>query len=307
MLSLFFFLGGPLSAEETSLTLSPPPKGEVEANDLIVSASVSGPLSQAMDLGNARLFVDGRNVTGLCLRTQGYLSYRPMSPLPPGAVEARLEFTNGVVRQWNFQVVPSHLIKTVSHDAHEALGEYQEMTVKMEGEPGLKATFSIDNDEKEYPMEEVSRGFYQGTYTVKPGDYYLGVPIKGHLHLGSRVETRKSGEEANLFGHLFRVHIFEPLSGKAPSNNFVIKGRTRPGSRVSIVPRLSFNKNTQAPLSRWSTDAAGTIEADVDEDGFFEVGYGVPLSLPNLSVVLAVYAVSPDGERSVPITLRYDF
>lgn len=293
--------------EETSLTLSPPPGGQIEANDLIVSVSCAGPLSDALNLASARLFLADREVTGLCLRTNGYLSYRPMSPLDTGSVKARLEFQNGVIRQWDFEVVPTALIESVSHNAEEALGEYQEMTVTMKAEPGLRATFSLDNDEQEFPMEETSRGFYEGKYTVKPGDYYLGVPIQGHIHLGSRRESRASETEANLFGHLFRVHIFEPLSGKAPSNNFVIKGRTRPGSRVSIVPKLSFNKNTQAPLSRWTTEPTGTIEADVDDEGFFEVGYGVPLVLPNLSVVLAVYAVSPEGERSVPITLRYNF
>ena len=287
--------------------LSPPQDGKVQSIDLVVSATVNGPLKEALDLRTAKLFVGDHDVTGLCLRTDGYLSYRPLSPLPPGPVDAKLEFTNGVVRQWSFKVVPTELIESVTHNAKEALGEYQELEVTMKAEPGVKATFSIDNEREEFPMEEVSRGVYEGTYTVKPGDYYLGVPIQGHIHLGSRVESRASETPAKLFGHLFRVHIIEPKSGKAPSNNFMIKGRTRPGSKVSIVPRLSFNKNTQAPASRWSSGGGGSIEAKADENGFFEVEYGVPITLPNLSVVLAVFAVTPDGERSVPITLRYDF
>lgn len=294
-------------AEETSLLLNPPPNGEVQSIDLVVSATVSGPLREALDLRTAKLFVGGRNVTGLCLRTDGYLSFRPMNALEPGPVDAKLEFSNGVIKQWSFDVVPTSLIQEVTHNAEEALGEYQELEVTMKAEPGVKATFSIDTNRKEHAMEEVSRGLYRGTYTVKPGDYYLGVPIYGHLHLGSRKESRASEEQAKLFGHLFRVHIIEPLPGKAPSNNFTIKGRTRPGSKVSIVPRLSFNKNTQAPASRWSRSGGGSIESKADEDGFFEIEYGVPISVPNLSVVLAVFAVAPDGERSVPITLRYNF
>lgn len=222
-------------------------------------------------------------------------------------MEAKIEFDNGVVRSWTFEVVPSRLIESVTHNAKQALGEYQEMEVTMKAEPGVKATFSIDNESEEYPMEEVERGVYKGTYTVRPGDYHLEVPIKGHLHLGSRRESRVSEEPAILFGHLFRVHIIEPKPGKAPSNNFLIKGRTRPGSKVSIVPRLSFNNNTRAPSSRWSSQAGGSIEARADDEGFFEIEYGVPISVPNLSVVLAVFAVAPDGERSVPITLRYHF
>jgi hypothetical protein len=70
---------------------------------------------------------------------------------------------------------------------------------------------------------------------------------------------------------------------------------------------LSFNSNARFPSSRWSSQAGGNIEAKADEDGFFEIEYGIPISVPNLSVVLAVFAVAPDGERSVPITLRYQF
>lgn len=312
VLILFFliFLAYCLPAgaeEETSLLLSPPPQGQVSSNDLVVSVSVSGPLSKALDLESAKLFVDGRNVTGLCLRTGDYLSFRPLSPLSPGQVSARVEFSNGVTREWSFQVIPSQLIKSVTHNAQEALGEYQEMKVEMDAEPGLEAGFLIDHRGEEYPMTETDRGHYEGIYTVKPGDYYLGVPITGQLHLGERVESRDSQTPANLFGHLFRVHIIEPLSGKAPSNDFMIKGRTRPGSKVTIVPRLSFNSNTPAPASRWSESGGGSIEAQADKDGYFQIEYGVPLSLPNLNVVLSVFAVTPSGERSVPITLRYSF
>lgn len=304
---LLLLLSSGASAEETSLLLNPPPEGKVQSNDLIVSVTVSGPLADALNLDTAKLFVGGRNVTGLCFRTDGYMSYRPLSAPQPGPVEARVEFSNGVTREWTFEVVPSQLIKKVEHNATEALGEYQEMKVSMEAETGLKASFVIDHGRKEHPMEETSRGHYEGIYTVKPGDYFLGVPVTGQLHLGDRIESRDAEEPAKLFGHLFRVHIIEPLSGKAPSNNFMIKGRTRPGSKVSIVPRLSFNSNTPAPQSRWSSGGGGNIEGKADEEGYFEINYGVPLSLPNLSVVLSVYAVSPEGERSVPITLRYQF
>jgi hypothetical protein len=307
MLVLLGLLSSAGWPEGTSLLLSPPPDGEIQSMDLVVSVTVSGPLSEALDLAQARLFVGGRNVTGLCLRTKDYLSYRPMNPLQPGPVEARLEFANGVVREWKFQVVPTELIESITHNAVDALGEYQEMKVQMKAEPGVKATFSIDTDREEYPLVEVSRGIYEGTYTVKPGDYFLEAPIHGHLHLGSRRESRTSDKPVTLFGHLFRVHIIEPLPGAAPSNNFLIKGRTRPGSKVSIVPRLSFNKNTRAPSSRWDSGGGGSIEAYADDEGFFEIEYGVPIKVPNLSVVLAVFAVSPSGERSVPITLRYNF
>lgn len=300
-------LWNPARAEETSLRLSPPPDSEISSRDLVLSASISGPLSEALELGGAKLYLNDRDVTGLCLRTESYLSYRPLTPLQPGVVEARLEFTNGMVRRWQFEVVEVSLIESVTHNAEEALGEYQELQVQIVAAPGERVTFSIADERHEYPTEEVSEGVYEGVYTVMPGDYHLGVPIRAHLYSGEGEEQHDSEKPASLFGHLFRVHIIEPLSGKAPSNNFLIKGRTRPGSKVSLVPRLSLSSNTPAPSSRWDRDGGGSIETRADEDGFFEVEYGVPIALPSLSVVLSVFAVTPEGERSVPITLRYKF
>ena len=291
-------------AEQTSLLLSPPPKGEIQSRDLVVSVTVSGPLSKSLNLGTAKLFVGKRNVTGLCLKADGYMSFRPLTPLKPGPVIARLEFANGVIREWEFEVVPTELIQSVTHNAKEALGEYQELVVKMSAEPGIRASFLIDNKRKSYPMTEVSRGQYEGSYTVQPGDFFLGVPIHGQLHLGSRVESRESDTPAKVFGHVFRVHIIDPKSGKAPSKKFVIKGRTRPKSKILIVPRFSLLSNSAAPNSG---NSGRSIEAYANDDGFFEIEYGVPITLPSLSIVLAVYAVSPDGERSVPTTLRYNF
>lgn len=295
-------------AEQTSLLLSPAPGSEVEASELVVSVTVSGPLSEALNLSTARLWVDGRDVTGLCLRSGSYLSYRPIAEMPKGAVQARLEFANGVIKEWAFTIVATELIESIEHNGQEALGEYQELKVVMKAEPGLEASFSIDKERQEHPLTEASPGVYEGTYTVKPGDYFLEVPLYGHLKTGTRTASREAEVPVSLFGHLFRVQIIEPLSGKAPSNNFMIKGRTRPGSKVSIVPRLSFSSNTKAPSSRWSSDGGGgSIETRADEEGFFEIEYGIPISVPNLSVVLAVFAVTPEGERSVPITLRYSF
>ena len=273
----------------------------------MVSVSVNGPLVESMNLAQARLFVNEREVTSQCLRTDRFLSYRPLAEPSPGPVQVRLEFPNGIEKAWSFQVAAPQVISRVTHNAgKESLGEYEEFEVTMEAEPGLKATFLIGEDDKEHPMTEASRGVYIGTYTVSPGDFYLGEPVIGQLHMGSRVEKMQAKEPATLFGHLFRVVIFEPKSGSETANNFDIKGRTRPGSKVVFVPDLSFQRNTRAPSTQ-GRGGDGSFETRADERGYFTVNYGVPISLPNLSVVMSVFAVTPDGERSVPVILRYHF
>ena len=299
-------LSDAFAQEGTSLSVSPLPNASVRGDDLMISVSVSGPLVETMNLAQAKLFVDGMDVTMHSLRTDRFLSYRPFSPPSPGPVNARLEFPNGVERSWAFQVAAPKVIESVTHSATDSLGEYEELVVTMEGEPGLKASFVLGDKDKEHPMTEASRGVYIGTYTVAPGDFYLGEPVTGQLYLGSRVEKLEAKEPVTLFGHLFRVVIFSPKSGSQTPKNFDIKGRTRPGSKVTFVPDLSFNRNSRAPNTQGG-GGDGSFEARADEQGYFTVNYGVPISLPNLSVVMSVFATTPKGERSVPVILRYHF
>lgn len=296
----------PVLAQDTSLSVSPLPSSTVRPEELMISVSVSGPLVEAMNLAQARLFVNGREVTGQCLRTDRFLSYRPPVPPESGKMEARLEFPNGVEREWAFEVSRPSAITSVTHSATESLGEYEELTVTLEGEPGLKASFLLGDEEDEHPMTEASRGVYIGTYTVKPGDFYLGEPVTGQLHLGPRVEQLRAKKPVTLFGHLFRVVIYSPKSGSQTPKNFDIKGRTRPGSKVTFVPDLSFQRNSRAPNTQGS-GGDGSFETRADDQGYFTVNYGVPISLPNLSVVMSVFATTPKGERSVPVILRYHF
>lgn len=306
VLILALFCPAASSQEQTSLSVSPLPEARVSPEELMISASVSGPLVESMNLAQARLFVNDREVTTQALRTDRFLSYRPLALLPPGPVKARLEFPNGVERSWAFEVVGSQVIRSVTHSATESLGEYEELTVTLEGEPGLKASFLLGDEEREHSMTETERGVYVGTYTVKPGDFYLGEPVTGQLHLGSRVESMQAKKPVTLFGHLFRVVILSPKSGSTVPNNFDIKGRTRPKCKVTFVPDLSFQRNSRAPNTQ-GRGGDGSFETWADEEGYFTVNYGVPISLPSLSVVMSVFATTPKGERSVPVILRYHF
>lgn len=307
LLTILLFSALPIWAQGTSLSLSPLPDSSVSRDDLTVSVSINGPLAEALNLSRARLFVAGKEVTAQCLRSDRFLTYRPIATPQAGVMEARLEFPNGVERSWSFQIAEPHVIESITHSSvGESLGEYEELTVTMKAAPGYKARFLVGEDDKKiHPMVEESPGLYVGTYTVVPGDFYLGEPVIGELNLGQRTEQKTADKPVTLFGHLFRVVIFSPQSGTSTPNNFDIKGRTRPGSKVTFVPKLSFQKNTRAPNTRSGSGAS--FETRADEQGYFTVNYGVPISLPNLSVVIAVTAAAPDGERSVPVILRYHF
>ena len=48
-------------------------------------------------------------------------------------------------------------------------------------------------------------------------------------------------------------------------------------------------------------------KAEADADGNFSVHYGLPLTLPNMQVVLTVTATDAEGNRSIPTMVRVKF
>lgn len=302
-----------------SLNFEPANESTVLVDRPVISVSLPGSANYLHD--SARLWVNGKEVSGSCLRTPMFVSYQPMTEVKKGLI--RVRFTIPIVGQedpaelrWTFMVDPAGRIKRVSHDGKEKLQEYDELTVTMEAETGGEAWFTIDRIPGRHKLKEIEEGVYQGLYLVKPGDYAMGTRVTGFLTFGPKTEEREAEDQVVIFGHLFRVKIYEPADGSEVPTQFKIRGRTRPNSKVTLVPQIGFNENIAAPNSSninnpRASDAAssgtGSIETKADENGFFEFDYGVPLRLPNMRVVMAIYAVEPEGERSVPRILRYRF
>ena len=269
----------------------------------------------------ARMWINGKEVSGSLLRTPSFVSYRPMFDLKKGPIQVR--FTIPIVGRdpaelrWTFQLDPRGKVVSFSHDGGEQrLQEYDELKVTMKAESGGEAYFTVGSIGRRQPLTETKDGVYEGTFTVEPGDYAMGAKVKGFYRLGPRQETIEAEDKVIVFGHLFRVKIYEPVDGSEVPTQFQIKGRTRPNSKVTLVPQVGFNNNMDAPNSsnannpRTSAQAAsgsGSIEVEADDKGYFVLDYGVPLRLPNLNVVMSIFAVEPGGERSVPRILRYRF
>ncbi len=318
LLTLLIALGcAPATAQP--LTFEPANESTVHEFRPVISVSLPGKSEYVHDA--ARLWVDGKEVSGSCLRTPMFVSYQPMSEMKKGSV--RVRFTIPVVGKeptelrWTFKVDPTGRIKRVSytHDGGDQLQEYDELTVTMEAETGGEAWFTIERIQGKHELKEIEEGIYQGTYLVKPGDYAMGAKVKAYLTFGPKTEEKEADQDIVIFGHLFRVKIYEPADGSEVETQFKIRGRTRPDCKVILVPNIGFNDNMAAPNSSNVNTATGqaaggttgSIETNADANGFFEFNYGVPLRLPNMRVVMNIYAVDPEGERSVPRIMRYKF
>jgi hypothetical protein len=296
-------------ARATPLTLQPLPGGTVPERRPVISVSYLGDdraLAQS-----ARLWVNGREVTAGCLRAPNFLSYQAPVPMPEGEVQvrftARTSNAESLEEAWTFRIQARNRIQAVRHDATGELGQYDDLMVEMEAEPGGEAFFEIEGLREDLPMQEVSPGLYRGTCGVLPGDYRLQASVIGHLRTGSEVSSMSAARPVSIFGHLFRVRILEPANGSQVPLNFVLRGRTKPFSRISVTPKIGFDEGMSAPTRDDPSSETGSIPAEADAEGFFTVRYGFPLKLPNMHLAITVVATDHEGNRSIPAFLRLRF
>lgn len=293
----------------TSLTLQPLPGSTVPERRPVISVLYPG--NDRTLAQSARLWVNGREVTAACLRAPNFLSYQAPLPMPEGEVQvrftARTSDAESLEKTWDFRIQSRNRIQAVRHDAEGKLGQYDDLLVEMEAEPGGEAFFEIEGVREDIPMQEVSPGVYRGTYGILPGDYRLQAPVIGHLRTGSDISSKSAPSPVSIFGHLFRVRILEPANGSQVPLNFVLRGRTKPFSRISVIPKIGFDEGISAPTRDDPSCDTGSIPAEADAEGFFTVRYGFPIRLPNMHLAITIVATDNEGNRSVPTILRLRF
>ncbi len=297
------------SAGARPLQVTPPPGSIVtEARPVICVDLPTGGVIQPQD---ARLWVNGSEVTGSCLRTPTFISFQAPGRMSRGPVEVRFVARTAdgppLEQTWTFQVDPASPILAVYHDAERELGQYEDLQVDMQAEPGGQAWFEIEGLPDAIPMEEVTPGQYRGTYTVGTSDFRLQARVSGHLRTGSAVFRREADRPVSLFGHLFRIRVDEPRDDAQVPLNFVVRGRTRPFARISMTPRIGFNEALTPPTRDNPETDTGTIPGEADAQGNFAIQYGFPLRLPNMRLAITLVATDREGNRSLPTTLVVRF
>lgn len=297
----------PLPAQPLDLVPAPEEKVQEERPCIQVSWPEGAVLAQ-----KCRLWMNGQEVTGECLRNGRFLSFRPYKAPAPGTVAVRFQTEDPqgqpVERSWKFQLAPSAWIQNLSHDAKTDLFEEDVLQVQFRAPSRGKANFTIGNLGP-VEMAEKEPGLYQGSYRVRSSDTALNSPVLAHYQKADHREVAVAHPPVKIFGGFYRVRITAPADGSLVEQNFVLSGHARPGSRVSVIPKIGFGDNTPSPTtnSNTVTGTAGSIPAEVDEQGNFQVEYGMPILLPGMQVVMSIFAVDAEGNRSMPTIVRYRF
>ncbi|MBX3166427.1 MAG: hypothetical protein KF760_03400 [Candidatus Eremiobacteraeota bacterium] len=307
LLLFLALLTPPLLAQP--LELVPAPEEKVQEDRPCIQVSWPEGAVQAQ---KCRLWMNGREVTGECLRSGRFLSYRPYKAPAAGTVEVRFQAEDPMgqplEKSWKFLLAPGAWIQNLSHDARSDLFEDDTLQVQFRAPSRGKASFTLGNLGP-VEMSEKEPGLYQGSYRVKSSDTSLNQPLTAHYQKGDHQEVAVAHPPVKVFGGFYRVRITSPADGSLVEQNFVLTGHARPGSRVSVIPKIGFSDDIPSPTTNSNAVAgtAGSIPAEVDEQGDFQVEYGMPILLPGMQVVMSIFAVDAEGNRSMPTIVRYRF
>ena len=293
------------------ISIDPPAGSQQEAERPTISISFGTPESVRYDM--TRLWVNGSEVTGNCLKAPTFVSYRPFVALPSGPVTVRAKIyyidLDPQEFSWTFNLQRSEAIKKIQVTSPHELQTYEDLQVELQGRPHGKAWFEIEDYRYDIPLVEDPQkpGTYKGYYRVRRGDSRLRAQIIGHLELEGQTYSLRYAEPVAIWGQLFKVVVTDPPNGGELPLNFKTKGRTAPNCNISIVPKIGFS-DTIDPANRISeTDSMGSIPCESDAEGNFEADYGFLIKLPGMHCVFTITATNAQGERSVPYILRVKF
>jgi len=287
------------------LELAPAPGEQVREER--PNIQVSWPASISIQGRHCRLWLNGKEVTSECLRSDRFLSYRPYRPLAPGRIQVRFWAEPNLEKSWEFELSFASWLTELSHNAVGDLFEEDELEVRFRAPAGGSGSFQVA-DLAPVKMTEKEPGLYVGVFSVKGSDCALAASVVVSYRKGEHTEQAVLPGKVKVFGGFYRVKVLSPPDGSQVEQSFILKGKVRAGSRVTVIPKVGFS-GVQAPTTNSTSvgGTAGSIPADVDEHGNFELEYGLPLLLPGMQVVFSIFAVDPAGNRSVPTIVRYRF
>lgn len=304
-LLLLLLLALPLLAAPPTVSVEPEDGATITDGKPLITVS----LPPNADHNSARLWIDKQEVTISCLRTPTFVSGRPLTELKNGKVEARfwVKMKDGapLERRWSFLLKNEQGISKIAHDATGNLEEFDTLTVELWGAGGGRAWFELEGFKENIPMKEIAPGHYRGSYLVQPGDSRIQNTLVGYLQKGDRVDKLAADKPVRLFANIFKVKVISPEPGSQINDGaFQVKGRTRPNSEVAAVIRVTLNENTPPPKTT-ADEGDGQEKGKADAQGFFTINYDVPVTLPNMWVIMNIYAIDAEGNRSAPQVVRY--
>jgi hypothetical protein len=266
-----------------------------------------------IDTNGTRLLVNGKDVTGEATVTDAFFSYRPTADLPLGkntvAVVARDAAGNETRKEWAFTLSAAEALiqqLTVTPQG-KTLEPGDEVTVRVVGQPGATARFSLGGTVTDRRMREESPGVYVGTYTIRKGDTLAQAPATVTFRAANgRTVTQSAGEAVTIAaGPPEKPVISTPAADTAAGNAVVVTGKAAPGATVRYSVRYQGSLLI-LPLSGELAD--GEVKADAQGNWKTpEITLSAPAGVSKLTYTVSAVTVGAAGGGAVsePATVQF--
>lgn len=197
-------------------------------------------------------------------RYQNGIFWTPNYDLAVGQHQASVSAvdTNGQVinQSWAFVVGSSTITNFTVSPTSATSG--QQIIVSLNGPSSATGTFTIGGSSAQ-PLQEVSAGRYQGTYTVAPQDNGT-FSVSAQLRQSSgQVVQATAPTQVSLTGVQGQLSITNLAEGMTVAPNFTIQGQGQAGRTVSITVEYSSEKFLEVITGTLRTvRTQGTVSAN---------------------------------------------
>ena len=290
--------------------ITPEPNSRVIQGDVSVSAVFEDAGGSGVDPASIRILVNGQDVTEGATVTPAFASLRTNRVVVGrnvAVVSARDRAGNPVQKTWEFTVAEtSTMVRTLTHDATGTVEPGQVITVRLEGAPNGRATFSVGQNVN-LPMTEEAEGEYVGRYTVRRGENLANAPVTAKLVVGGQTFTieAKNRVSVSFSGGTPDAPSISSPSGTTVLSPIQVKGKTVSNGRVRV--KVEYETTVLGALRMNGTIFEEVVRADADGDyETDDIELSNPVGGSDTVYKVTVIAVGESGKESSPrvITIR---
>ena len=304
LLFLFCFLAQPARVQALALTHTPRDGQSVQTARPPVTVYL--PLAASAARNEAKLWMDGREVSRDLRRTAAFVSYEPKQDLSPGNHTVRFSMGDYDL-SWTFAIALTVRIQEIRWTGPPRLQDLDEVEVQLEGQAGYTARFQVEGVTDKVVMKEIRPGVYSGKLTVPANLAKISARLIGELSGPGFTESKLAAKQLRFSTSGFRLILTDPPSEDEPLlGNLTLKGRTRPGVSIRVKTHFYFPDGIEVVSAKTGPLPPESVSRIVsDPAGQFEINVTRPPHHEKLLLNVSLEAEDEAGDGSQKIRLHY--
>jgi hypothetical protein len=287
--------------------ITPEANSRVIEGDVSVSAVFEDSGGSGVDPASIRILVNGQDVTEGATLTPAFASLRTAKVVTGrnvAVISAQDRAGNPVTKTWEFVVAEtSSMVKSLSHDATGIIEPGDVITVRLEGAPNGRATFSVGQNVN-MPMSEEAQGTYVGRYTVRRGENLANAPVTAKLVVGGQTFTieAKNRVSVSFSGGTPDAPTITSPTGSTVISPIQVRGKTSANGRVKV--KVEYETTVLGALRMTGTIFEEVVRAEADGDyETDDIELTNPVGGSDTVYKITVIAVAESGKESSPRVL----